>query len=546
MATDTIQLHEVTTGVGLPAVGLNRLRAQRLNLFPGRALGEDEFDRLQAWGDGRIAALEGALPRPGILSGLDCRLGQQDGEPVLWLAPGSGLGVGRELLSLTAPLTKGWAGLRDEYKARPGSSSAPLDGLYLVVLDAVFFHLDVGANDAACRRTEPDRLRDARIARGLRLSLAAVDAALWTRAEVRDRPPTAANRLLGALLAEPERMPAYSGVSVALIGVRDNALLWLDAAAGAFGAVASPIAERLRAHLDSAILRTLRDGLRDGLTPLAAMQRFTPAWLPAAAELPAFLLNNPAGVNPLPRLDWFPVDAALELQVLPASSVPMVLGASLRRAATPFDRLAGDRYRIGIVVSDAVYRDDLLALPRLDAELPDLLRRTGILARNAAVDAQIAWDRLAAGFDTAANPDVAVPPRPVPAEAPDDVLKALGAHDWRAKQANATLEAPYSEGWPAPANDLPVERVAPADPPDGLLARAAAEQALQKRLDEMLADIAALLEMLEEEKKQQRSLVDSLTVDLAQLAGGVAGDGSGLKVARVARSLLATPKAVDD
>lgn len=542
MSTDTILLHEVTTGVGLPAVGLNRLRAQRLNLFPGRALGEDEFDRLQAWGDARIAALEGALPRPGIFAGLDCRLGQQDGEPVLWLAPGSGLGVGRELLSLTAPLTKGWESLRDEFKAQPGSSSAPLDGLYLVVLDAVFFHLDVGANDAACRRTEPDRLRDARIARGLRLSLAAVDAALWTRVEVRDRPLTAANRLLGALLAEPARMPAYSGVSVALIGVRDDALLWLDAAAGAFNAVASPIAERLRAHLDAAILRTLRDGLQAGLTPLAAMRRFTPAWLPAAAELPAFLLTNPAGVNPLPRLDWFPVDAALELQALPASSVPMVLGASLRRAATAFDRLAGDRYRIGIVVPDAAYRDDLLALPRLDAELPDLLRRTGILARNAAVDSQIAWDRLAAGFNTAANPDVAVPPRPVLAEDPADVLAALGARAWRSKGANADLDAPYSDRWPAPSNDLPAERTAPANPQDGLLTQTAAEQALQGRLDEMLSDIDALLAMLDEEKKQQRGLVDALTIDLAQLAGGVAGDGSGLKIASVARGVAATAK----
>ena len=38
---------------------------------------------------------------------------------------------------------------------------------------------------------------------------------------------------------EPDRLPAYTGVSVALIGVRDDALLWLDAAAGAFGRLIS-------------------------------------------------------------------------------------------------------------------------------------------------------------------------------------------------------------------------------------------------------------------------------------------------------------------
>lgn len=545
MTTDRIRLHEPVTGVGLPAVGLNRLRAQRLHLFPGRALGEDEFDRLQAWGDARIAALEGALPRPGILSGLDCRLGLQDGEPVLWLTPGTGLGAGRELLSLTAPLSKGWTNLRDEFKARPETPSTTLDGLYLVVLDAVFFHLDIDANDAPCRRTEPDRLRDARIARGLLLSLAAVDAALWSRAEVRDQPLTAANRLLGALLAEPDRLPAYTGVSVALIGVRDDALLWLDAAAGAFGAVASPLHERLRAHLHETCARALRDGVGAGLTPLASLQRFTPAVLPAAAELPTFLLEVPARVNPLPRLHWFPPDAALELQVLPASSVPVVMGANLARAATAFDRLAGDRYRIGIVVPDDAYRDDLLALPQPDPELPDLLRRTGILARNAAVDSQIAWDRLAAGFDTAANPDVAVPPRPVPAEAPAEVLDALGARAWLAKEANADLDVPYSDRWPAPPNNLPAERAAPANPPDGLLAQTAAVQAVQQRLDEMLADIDTLLTMLDAEKKQQRGLVDALTIDLAQLAGGVAGDGSGLKIASVARGVTATAKTIE-
>jgi len=55
--------------------------------------------------------------------------------------------------------------------------------------------------------------------------------------------------------------------------------------------------------------------------------------------------------------------------------------------------------------------------------------------------------------------------------------------------------------------------------------------------DEMLTDIAELLEMLDQEKKQQRGLVDALTIDLAQLAGGVAGDGSGLRIASVARGI---------
>ncbi len=45
MSQSTIRLHQVEPGRGLPADGLERVRRQRLHLFPGRALGEDEFDR---------------------------------------------------------------------------------------------------------------------------------------------------------------------------------------------------------------------------------------------------------------------------------------------------------------------------------------------------------------------------------------------------------------------------------------------------------------------------------------------------------------------
>lgn len=547
MSTGAVRLHEVEPGQGLPADGLNRLRAQRLNPFAGRAIGEDEFDRLQAWGDARIAALEGALPAAGIVSGLGCRLERQGGEQVIRVEPGIGigsgvgLGRGRELYQLNHALAHAWTALRDAYRSRPDSPDAPLSGLYLVVLNAEFLHLDVNPDQAPCRRDELDRLRDARIARGLVLGLAGVDPALWAIDEVEQAPLTAANRFLGGLLLEPLRMPAYAGVALGLIGVRDDALLWLDAAAGALPALEHPVHIQLRAHLHQAFEQVLTAGLRAGDTADAALQSFSPAYLPAAAELPTFLLNNPAGVNPLPRLGWFPSSAALELQVLPESSLPVILGANLNRAATAFGELAGDRYRIGLVLADSDYRDGLLALPRLDAELPDLLRRQGMLARNAAADSQDAWDALAAGFNQSANADVKVPPRPIAAEHPAQVLNDLGAKDWLARQANADLEAPYSANWPTAGNDLPAAKPVtddtPEETPAGLLAQAATEADEQSRLDELLSDLEALLELFETEKKQQLSLVDTVAIDLSQVAGGIAGDGSGLGIARVARQL---------
>lgn len=549
MSADAIRLHEVDGGRGLPADGLNRLRAQRLNPFPGRALGEDEFDRLQAWGDARIAALEGALPAAGILGGLGCRLERDGGDPVVRVEPGVALDRTHEMLTLNHALTRSWTSLRDAFRARPDSPDAPLSGLYLVLLDAEFLHLDVDPDDAPCRRDELDRLRDARIARGLALHLVAVDPGLWNLTEIVRAPLRAANRFLGGLIAQPLRMPVHGGVAVALIGVRDDALLWLDAAAGAFPAVDQPVHAQLRAHFHRALEQVLDAAVRSGADPLEALRGFAPAYLPAAAELPSFLLANPAGVNPLPHLDWFPPGAALDLQVLPESSLSVVLGANLHRAPTPFGALAGDRYRIGLVLSDREYREGLLELPRLDPELPDLVRRRGILARNAAAELQTAWDALAAGFDQEADPDVKVPPRPLAAEDPEAVLGTLGARDWRAREAGADLEVPYQDRWPPATDDLPdarpvTEETPPGTPP-GLLARAAVERDRQQELDEMLEDIDALLDLFEQDKKHHRGLVDTLTIDLARLAGGIAGDGSGLRVAAMARQVDMRRRAED-
>ncbi|VAX07615.1 hypothetical protein MNBD_GAMMA25-977, partial [hydrothermal vent metagenome] len=50
---------------------------ERLHLFPGRHLGEEEFDRLQAYTDARLAPLLNSW-QPGIVRGLHVKLGQLD------------------------------------------------------------------------------------------------------------------------------------------------------------------------------------------------------------------------------------------------------------------------------------------------------------------------------------------------------------------------------------------------------------------------------------------------------------------------------------
>ena len=122
MNPDIVHLHEFLPGQGVSDDALERLRAQRLHVFEGRALGEDEFDRLQAWTDARIAGFESAFKDPGILHGLDCRLHSDDGHQIVEIQPGSGLGRDGELHNLTASLQKPWESLSQAYRALPGNT----------------------------------------------------------------------------------------------------------------------------------------------------------------------------------------------------------------------------------------------------------------------------------------------------------------------------------------------------------------------------------------------------------------------------------------
>ena len=543
MTVTPIQLHEVTTGQGISPDDLTRLRSQRLNFFPDRAIGDDEFDRMQAWSDHRIASLEGSLQQPGILDGLECRLHEQEGNSVIQLLVGRGLGRNRQLYALNHSLEQDWEQLRDEFLSNPLTPNTPLNGLYIVVLDAEFFHMDVMPNQKPCQRDELDRLRDARIQRGMMLSLSGVDNSLWNQLEVDSNPVMAANRFLGLLIKNQQHFPEYNGVSVALIGVSNNELLWLSQSAAAFEADDKPLHKQMREHFHSSIEESIMQGLAAGQSPLQAMSELRFAWLPAAAELPPFLLENPASVSPLPDLKWFPVGADEELQLLSESSLPIIMQANLERAPTGFNALAGDHYRIGLVISDELYRPDLLQLPQLEQEVVDLLHRKGRESQNATSRAQLIWDKLAAGFDEQSHIDIAsVPERPQSPQSAQQILNLLGSKEWRSKSANATLTAPYSASWPSTPADLESPVSVPANPADGLLAQLVDEIDKQEKLTDLLEDIDDMLEMLEQEKKQQRGLVDVLTIDLARLAGGVPGDGSGIKIASAVRELSLNKK----
>jgi len=94
------------------------------------------------------------------------------------------------------------------------------------------------------------------------------------------------------------------------------------------------------------------------------------------------------------------------------------------------------------------------------------------------------------------------------------------------------VQAPYRGRAVPPAPDLSS---------DGLLHQRAALQEQISALEGELAESFALLNEVGDYLGLQRQQLDALTLSFSALAGGVSGDGSGLKLMRWAQSGALTP-----
>ena len=105
-------------------------RLERLRLFPGRHLGEDELDRVQAYVDERLAPLL-ANSRPGILHGLQVDLPAQ-GVRGAGCSVRAGLAVagnGR-VVGLYYPTQATWRGLMEGWHLQASSLQAEGGGCH--------------------------------------------------------------------------------------------------------------------------------------------------------------------------------------------------------------------------------------------------------------------------------------------------------------------------------------------------------------------------------------------------------------------------------
>lgn len=515
---------------------------RRLNLFAGRALGEREFEHLQAYADDRVAPLLASLA-PGIIEGLATVFSGSGADCRVHVQPGLAVGAAGQLIRLFHPLDQAWTDLAAQ--AERDQDSLLRDGLFLVTIRSAVESIDDRAAQEPCTRTETDPLAERRIETVSLLGLQRISGSPRLMAMAQ---PRAANRISVRLLREAPFRSDSGAVPLGLIKVVDKLPVWFDPLAGRLLAEADAAAHTLLVHTVAA----LENWQREHVAPLPTTPTQTLAellgldYLPAAGPLPAALLRDPAANRP--SLAFLPADLQIELAPVPASTVEDVVVNELSRGSVDLVHGLGERIRLLLAIPDLDYRRDLFDLPPRDTRLEDELFRRA----QTATDAYQAWKRQwyalfhglsATQLKTLRAPALIASPPPDPAQYRNKLVT-----DRAGKLPPDALPEPYA-GHRADPHPAPEEyaNTAAAEPEsDGLLSQREKLREDIRHLESALDQSFRLLEEVNDFLGLQRQQFDALTVSFSALAGGVAGDGLGMQLARWTTTAQLTPRATTE
>ncbi|MBD5800724.1 hypothetical protein AZOA_01240 [Azoarcus sp. Aa7] len=529
---------------------------RRLNLFPGRALGEREFERLQAYVDDRVAPLLASL-EPGIVEGLPCTFFGSGADTRVRVQPGLAVGAAGQLIRLFYPLDQAWTDLAAQAER---DQDAPLrDGLFLVTLRSAVEPIDDPTDQEPCTRTESDPLRERRIETVCLLGLQRIAGSPRLMAMPQAR---AANRIGARLLHESPFREDSGAVPLGLVKVVGKLPVWFDPRAGRLLAEPGAAAHTLLAHTVAA----LETWQREHPAPLPNVATQTLAellgldYLPAAGPLPAALLRDPAGKTP--TLAFLPADLQVELAPVPANTIEGVVADELSRGTVDLIHGLGERIRLLLAIPDLDYRRDLFDLPQRDTRLEDeLFRRAETAARTYQAWKQ-QWYALFHGL-TAQQLQAVRAPLLITKTPPDPdqyrmklvidraktlppatVAPVVMTHVVAAVANRVALPEPYAshlaEPHPAPEDYDVVEDTQPGD--NGLFRQREDLRADIRHLEAALDKSFRLLEEVNDFLGLQRQQLDALTVSFSALAGGVPGDGLGAKLVRWTTKANFVPK----
>jgi len=539
---------------------------ERLHLFAGRHLGEDEFDQRQHYANARLAPLA-ALQNPGVISGLHLQVREESGPADainVMVNPGSGITPSGSVVALQSPLRCSWQDLVDEYKSRRNVSDTT--GLYYLTMHQSQNSIDP-PNVDPCQRTAFDPTRDTRLVALSSLRLRRLDI---DNATVINTPPHKLQNIVCADHVEAEFMSSYSdAVPLALVAFHQTSdgvdLLWVSEAAGRYTSSRHAGYLTLLNQTQSALREIMRKRTLGGNAGFTLAEYLNNNmhldYLPASGQLPLSWLQDIAGTQP--ELAGLPAHLGIDMIPVRESALDELLERHLPRRVIDLRQPAGDRIRLLLAMKSSAYRPDLLDIPATDQRLEKDIFTYCKTAYEKWLDWHSAFDDLyyiAPGVTSDRNnslseDDVAELKLPEPEAAPlmpnllFSRLKQAAADRLQldldlqsAPQNYQYLPYPYNQPDPEPTPAF--LSWAPKDgdtfyPPQpetreehGLIGQ---YELTEKDLDTLEEDIRGVRKRLEGTRDLlmlKRQQLDSQTVSLAALAGGVAGDGKGMQVAR--------------
>ncbi len=543
------------SGILLTPVIPSHSDLERLNLFAGRHMGEEEFDRQQAYTDRRMATLLAGF-QPGIVQGLDVRstdLGSV-GEGFT-VNPGLAVAGNGQTLGLYYPLRETWMTLIEDYLQQTHAESA--EGIFYLTLMRSSRYVDADQSIQPEQRTEFDPTRDARllVVGSLSLKRLAMSANATTANRELVENWVAANHV------ELEFLQSWSNsVPLGLLAIQNKetntgnppiySVNWFSAGVGRYEAIEHSGYQVLLNQTREAF-RRLRLAAANQTTLsisdyLAANLHLD--FLPAAGELPIELIKNIASHTVAPSIAWLPYYVAVDMVPVPEEAVTALLEHNLPRRVVDLRQAVGDRLRLLLAVNEPDYKPDLLDIPQTDAQLiSDLFR---FFAR--AYDMWATWKRQ---FNYLYNlrPETLLDGvtlkslgLPTPVDSPQlpqnfftqvitESRTEIGVDSLNNPLYPYSLGAPpfptFYQQWGQGTNPVLPKPVIPLNE-DGVVVQYAVARVDLERIDHQIRALQSRVEKTRDFLLLQRQQLDSQTVSLSALAGGVAGDGSGLQVAR--------------
>ncbi|TQV71508.1 hypothetical protein FLL45_20365 [Aliikangiella marina] len=534
-------------------------KLERLNLFAGRQMGEEEFDRSQAYADRRIEPLL-KNKFAGIVSGLEIRSSSNNLEEGVTVSPGIAVAGNGLMLGLYYPLRVTWQTLLEEYLSETNAAKA--NGVFYLTLRRTEAYVDADPTILPCQRTEFDPTRDAtRVVVGtLGLQKLGIEPSIVNSTSQSQIENWVAANNVDATFLNSMKNEVPLGLLAVSENTSDNAedqpfvVSWFSQPSGNYRSIADSGYHVLLQQVNHAFRRALlgADSRPDAMSLITYLEdNLQLDFLPAAGELPKEIISDIDSLNP--SIGWLPGHLGVDMVAIPEDTAVEMVERHLPRRVIDLRVPANDRIRLLLAVDEKDYKDDLLDYPQTDKQLESDMYK--YFKR-----AYLVWSEWITKYnqlyfvvdDDVLEPEdlkvLDLPKKVSRPQLPQDFFEQIIEESETEVGLTESNEYfyPYSEGRPSfPSfyqqwgvvtgsgsnmNVMPPPITEPDE--DGLVIKYTIAQHELESLDNQIRATRTRLEKTRDYLLLQRQQLDNQTVSMAALAGGVAGDGSGLQVAR--------------